>query len=467
MPPRIVGSPAGADVPPRSAEGQPLGPRWFEEIAWGMLALLPLRSRRRSWLGCALFLLGSCAMGPDPQAVLEWPRDALEIELSLAAEPDPLVRFARIIDLTEAHPGETRALCDLLQGDEAARCQELNHRPHLRTGPALTLLPAGFPGRFAKAAATRSRPTPQALPACERTADPTGCVEQQAAREESLVAAAVCAALPELRWRSECAFRAAEIPLNDAEASTSLASRVSRAISLCAEAGPFVPQCLRHTIGAIGAQVPQSGVASAEAWAAVAEAVRALGEATEEVVPGEGETAQDYAWSVITWQSVDRASQLGGAAHAVLPPLALPHLRCALALRLVEEQDPSGRPLDELVTSLERSWNVAAPGDRPSAREYDINPGPPSLLPDQGPVGTWHHLFAGAVRAASDDPDADTKICLLEAAARRGGIPDAWAAAAEASPSAELRQTMARLGTRAFEPPLDSDRPTPPIEPRQ
>ncbi|MCB9777277.1 MAG: hypothetical protein H6742_01770 [Alphaproteobacteria bacterium] len=411
-------------------------------------------------------MLVGCTGGasPDPLADLQWPEDAAAIERALAAEPDPLVRLSRIVALSEAHPGTTEPLCALLDGDGAARCVELNRRPHLQVDPARPAPgPAAAPGlprRFEAAAAMHAGPTPALVPTCAGAPDPRGCVQDAAAALDATAASAACASLAEARWQAECRFVAAEAPLKAAPAPEDVPALVGRAVSLCAEASPFAAQCLRHVEGHVAERAPPAGVADAAAWKPVVAAADVFSDASARVDPALGPLARDHLWGLVAWRSVDRAEPVAGGAAAVLPAAAVPALRCAIALRLVEEDGLREGSLDAAAAAATAALAATGAGTRESARQYDAHTGPDDGLAD-APPDRWRHAWGDAVRPVSDDAQTDLRICLLESAARRGGVTRPWADAAAGSGDAALAWAAGRLGQRPFEIPPGSDRVRP------
>jgi len=131
-------------------------------------------------------------------------------------------------------------------------------------------------------------------------------------------------------------------------------------------------------------------------------------------------------WAVGLAISVGRAHEVSGDALNQIPLSAAPHLRAAIAARLLSDADPGKHSLAEWV------GRVQAAMEKRSRREVSV---PRSLiLPEI--KDAWPRFLAGqegyaliayrgrARRVHVDTPEVDAAICVIEAAARLDPLPE-------------------------------------------
>lgn len=441
-----------------------------------------------SWI----LLLFACAPDAAPPAhlarqerlVAAWPQAPAEVEAELRAVADPLERLTLVVAVSEAWPGTTGALCPILEAADRERCLTLNERPHLhqpavgRKGappPPERSDPGGLVDRLADAGPLG--PSPEGsptVPACAGSADPRGCRQEAAARATPAQAVAICEAEGEPRWRDECVFRAAELPLIEATSPSApptvadgdaLERASERAGALCLAAGAFRTQCLQHVGGRLGSVAPRTGLRGDPGWARLARAVQACAEAVERHAapssgPGLGDVVADKLWATSLWMAVDRGAVAAGAAAADLPPQALPHLRCALAERLVLDGGLSDEPLARAQAALAEAWERQDQGGRPGRLRFEA-PSTWSPLAPALPELPRVHYLADPVRLWSQDPVVDARICLVEAGIRASPPRRDWLEELARSPDPAASATVARLSRAVLPSEILSDPPRP------
>ena len=398
------------------------------------------------------------------RAVADWRAAPERVAAEVAALPDPLARLAVVIAVSEAHPGTTEPLCALLEPADRARCTSLNRRPHLRAllEPDPPVLPEGEhpdPGGLAMRLALAAPPNPfaEVPPAetdCAAAADPNGCAQAAAARLSSPAeAAAVCNGVPDPGWRDECYFRAAELPLDEQDwPGQALEPVVARAAALCLGAGRWQSQCLQHLSGRLGALTPVAGARGDPAWPVLAQAVGTLGEVVEAHAPGLGPLVGDKAWATLLWMAVQKSAVAAGGVGADLPPEARPHLRCAVAARLVDQGFAEGTPLAQAEAALAEALARVDGQVRAGQPVLEVaSTWGPQADPHEGAARV--HYLADPMRLLSADPDSDGRICLLEAGMRAAPPRGDWLAQARADPDLAVRRTVARLAGEETPPP--------------
>ncbi|MBN1336568.1 MAG: hypothetical protein JXB39_11475 [Deltaproteobacteria bacterium] len=403
----------------------------------------------------------SCTDAPCiEEAVLAgWGRDPAATAARVAAIEDPVVRLAAVTTLAEAHPGETRALCRALpEGEARRRCDDVNGRLHLAPrpadaarsgsatpasdplavrGPSMTLLlpsrPLGsVPLPWARVASVDvDCPHPLLSNVCGAEA------AEEAARLGAWARAiGACRGLEPGPWRDECAFQAAEAALE-----THGSAAGGEAALLCLESGAFSPSCLAHAAMALGGRAaPAADDASRGAWNAVLEGERAMSERLVPIDPILARRVSERLWSEATLASYQRAVHLVGNPLDVLPPVAAPHVRAALAWRLWAMEGRRARTLADWQARIDRAL-----GDRSDQTRPVSEPVPrlrvitlwEVFLPGEAQMPTVLYL-GQARRAVAEDPSTDALLCLLEAAARLSLPTSPAAAGATGSPDAGL-----------------------------
>lgn len=408
----------------------------------------------RQALRSAVVALSLTACGGQPEPAADRAsRFGTEPEVVIAevlALADPVAREAAIVEILEAHPGETGILCEALaEGPVRRRCERYNSRPHLWT--------IGVDGEAgAPSAASGSRPVLDHRPGggplgvrgvlpelgvAPAVADPGACSEGRvscleaealaaAAAGEPERAAARCAALDTDRGRQDCFFRAAEALPRGPE-------RYGEGTALCLQAGTFAPECHGHLILALSEGVePALDPAQDAAAAALAEGITAWWAGRD---PAFGALAVDAFWARhLDWQRPMPLAAFAPAART-LPEAARPHLVAALAFRVSEAADPvaaaqawwrgTGPPVPEPRhegMTQRRLWLRDLPGEE-QLRAARL----PSSLDGRRPV--------------HPDLATDVELVLLELAARRGEGDIEAVAARAAHPDPLVRWSVARI----------------------
>lgn len=434
------------------------------------------------------------ALEREARLVAAWPQSPEQVRGELDAEADPLARLALVIAISEAWPGTTLDLCATLAQVDRERCTALNERPHLQLprpgtkgapplggagdaggrgdpGSLVDLLvgSARAPARVPPLPAAAGQPVHPVDAGCDGAADPRGCRQQAASRAEPDLALAICAAEAETRWRDECVFRAAELPLVAATGrwrgargtagdaledpaglrQRALIDAAARAGRLCLEAGAFRPQCLQHVGGRLGAVAPPTGARGHADWAVLGATVETYAAAVEAAAagagaPGLGALAADKAWATTLWMAADRGAVPAGAASEDLPEAALPHLRCALAARLVADGRPPGEDLEAAHQALRQALGREDHEVRAGASTFEVastwSPQAPALLH----LPRVHYL-ADPVRLRSTTPAVDERICLVEAGLRASPPRRDWLAPLARSADPAAAATAERL----------------------
>jgi len=379
-----------------------------------------------------LLLLLACE-GECPDAdcrqtelMAQWESDPTAATERIAALTDPIEKVAVITRLTEAHPGQTMALCAQLSGDAATRCKRLNHRPHLRAvppppevnqraapGPQSPNILPGIPEPFADVAP---------LPAlgCEDSIEPKSCRSQKsiaAAREgRARTAVGLCRGMPgDVVWQEECVFHAAEQLL----ASGSHA-RLADASAMCLSTGSFAANCLAHLTRRSSLDAPPASTPGRGPWTPILAAAEVLDGYWQSRDPRFATLAIDRLWADALSRSYARSTQIVGNPLDLLPEATRPHIHAAAALRMLgTAKDRTGtladwqaqldaallqrveRPIPPSTVPLQASFTGLWPSDAP---------GEESIPAAFGPGNTR--------RPIAEDVATDRLLAILEAAAR-------------------------------------------------
>ena len=258
------------------------------------------------------------------------------------------------------------------------------------------------------------------------------------------------------RWRHDCFMGAAQLRLK----------RLGRAgigevFGLCGAAGSYRGACVSRLIDALASASPPAEVSDPLSWAPVlmrAHDLRALSEDArlqDELL--------DRFWARVALHSVYSARGLSGDALDVTPRAAHPHLRAALAHRVVNsaDEDLSLSDAQRLVGAV-IDRRIDGGGDAVSGLEM---PEVTDLWSADGHGES--HIAASSYlgisrRTVANDPDTDMTLSVLEAAARSAPPRLALIRSAVQHSDQRVRWTAARLieqlGARglAAESPLQS-----------
>lgn len=382
-----------------------------------------------------------------------WATDPEAVARAIGALPDPLARVALVRQLTDAHPGEAKPLCDLLpEGDPRQACHTRNMRPHLQQVEVRSTAKAstdqdsdGHGFRIQRAIPSPwERVSPQAADcAVEERSCQNEAARQRAARGDLEGAAASCAALSDATWRAECYFQAAEA------ASQQPGAAGGQAVSLCLGAASFAGRCLSHLVRNLGTQAPRAASGDTTRWQALVEAIAAGRETLADADADLAEQYEGQAWAYALRFAYSQESEVNAAPLDVLPEPAFPHVRAAMAWRLWSQEGLQERTLAAWETRIEEALADRAPrhSSRSSARR-DLSPIVRDywarILPDERGLTRVPYL-GPAERALAEDPLEDATICLVEAAARSQPPAKALLAEALSHKSSLVRWTAARL----------------------
>ena len=364
--------------------------------------------------------------------VQRWRQDREAVTDALRQMEDPLRRLTLVMALTEAWPGETHPLCDLLADPLAReRCSTINSRPHLwpqrpatsaheTTGPVATqpgsggLLPADAASPWAELA-------PDSEP-CTRPAHTATCYAARAhalaARQLPQQAASACLAISQDKWRWDCIFQASEALLAPRRPQD-----YGPAADLCLLAGDFTNECLAHARMALAEQAP-SATGDAAGWARMEQVAVAIHTYWARYDPTFAELVQGRFWADgLAYAYSDTPTVCGDPLDA-LPPTVAPHVRAAAACRLLEvsrgdELDLTGwtQTLQEALTRRCSGTHQRRGGERWSFPKQ-LNPWPPRA---QARVPAVVIPYLDSLwRPTSGNEEVDATLCILAAAAQYG-----------------------------------------------
>ncbi len=369
--------------------------------------------------------------------VAQWEHDPEGAAARVLGVADPVVQLALGERLAHALPGRLGPLCrQLPPGSAAARCAATDSRPHLgRRAPG-----AGSPGVAAPTPEGLALSLPPAPALRGGVADPAlcatapsrdACLQRRAGgavRQGALAdAVAICHVAGDGLAADECVFRTAERLLQRPAGQIPL----DAAQRLCRQAGDLDENCLGHVVLAVSAAAPPADGAAAQAWAPVLQLRDRLVSPWADH-PTVAAGLVDLFWAEVARASVARAAAPSGAALALLPDGARPHLRAALAAAVVEDAGPDA-PLAAVLATL-----AAVEAGEALVRQRPAQPAPrrPLARPPARPDARRIHHLGEEWRWTVDDPARDRLLCVVEAAGRHG--PDRAgllaAAAAEGDP---------------------------------
>ena len=188
--------------------------------------------------------------------------------------------------------------------------------------------------------------------------------------------------------------------------------------------GPFVTDCLEHSVATLAAKAP---ITPGGDWTPITDAAETI-TARWQDTPQRGTAQRQVLWALATALVYVEAPAVSGAPLAVLPEEAWPHVRAAMAWRVL-----SLRPEADLATLTEvlRQSTATHQDTTPPTVPRRALVGLPDLWGDAQPpadaeVISWMGL---SQRIVSPDPESDGVIALLEAAARQPGRSTLIAAA--------------------------------------
>ncbi len=404
--------------------------------------------------------LKDCTDTPCRQAWLDHELDDHPEEVVAALEriEDPVLQLQVALLAAHQSPRKAGRVCRVLPSNESKqRCLTVTRRPHLQDAPPrANAHPA--PGPPPDDVSVRllghlQGPPWSAPPEVEPDPGPctptdVPCLQAEAVRvvrvgspEDVL---ALCSAIQPERARDECTFKAAEALVSEVGEVAAVADSVGAGLSLCGWAGAFRSHCVAHLADGLAARVPPLE-APAEAWLALD---HALADAKKGLPDTLHARFVDYVWSRALQTAVRRAGPVQAPLATTVPPDAQPHLRAAVAWRVMGHAQDHPEDLSTMVDQVLAILSGAAPLP---PRHQDTEPKVSPLRRHWAPSEGWDgppvsiHFLGDAVRMTVEDPHADTTICVLEAGARLWPSPRAVLDAGRDSAIPTVRWTAEKL----------------------
>lgn len=311
-----------------------------------------------------------------------------------------------------------------------AFCKSLSRHPHLQRRRPIT---------------NRPPPPPQAPPeGCAPKQSAFECLldrAQMAARQGEPGPEVHCSQLTSPLWRSECYFQLAENTV-----SRGCPGCFEQAGSLCSDAGLYRTHCANHIVGTLAIGLPAAEKGNAQTWKVLAgDLARVLDLEQSMVNPDDSErdcTPRGLGDRFLAGAMVNLAAQTSTIPNGLLQQLpheAAPHLRAALAWRMIPPDGRAPLDLDALFEHSIRVLEGSSPIPYPFPRDMMA-----TRLELHGDRFQEHALASRSCRAFSaveptteitayvgpsyrllgQNPSCDMAICLLEAAARLSDTPD-------------------------------------------
>jgi hypothetical protein len=390
------------------------------------------------WLGWA------CKPSLEQQAVdlvTAWKTDPAGLSLQLEQEQDPLKKLHQITLLSEHLPGQTQALCSLLDSEtDKDRCIQLNARPHL------------WASQTPKATQKNTEEPAEAIDSsCPKDAIFHSCVTQQAQdaaqRGQLSLTHGLCLGIDSSTWRSECLFSAAESMVLQRGA-----HGYGQSVQLCLVAEDFAENCLQHLIMLLAQTAPNANTSASTSWEPIVQAERAIQTSWSWRDPQRAKQDSERLWSEAIALSFSAARPVGGAPLDILPKDKHPFIHAAVVRKLMELESPNQHSLDEWVqltlTVLNQRHSQSktrapVPPRADYADLWDNNSTHPSIP-----------LMATSRREYADIQEADIAICILETAARLPPISSELFEAATTSKYPAVVRTTLRLQAKLQDLPL-------------
>lgn len=359
-----------------------------------------------------------------------WPTDHALALQKVTAISDPLEQEGAVQALLESDPAAIQELCIALpQGRAKERCDRVSTRPHLAmaVGDAAPPVPDAPARRAAGPGASHLRIppairspyadlTPTQDP-CAREADPETCSQAlltfDIARADPDAIAQLCASMSETRWRSECFFDGAERLIDQSGVQV-----YAGAVSLCL-ASAYAQNCMRHVHEHLAGLAPDASAAPA-AWTPSVQSAKAIADWWAPRDAAYADYQVSRFWGRTLALSYAGASEVTGDPIPALPAEALPHLRAAAAMRLLQLQGSETRTLQEWGALLSVRLKARAAQAATPASDRSLWPVTNLWTVDRqgdGDIPAVTYL-AQSRRGLATDPEADNRICVLEAAAR-------------------------------------------------
>ena len=415
----------------------------------------------------ALLVLSACASGPD-FGLCEGICTSEDLDAFHALSPDERVemldqlqdsveRIALISAQIDREPQSADLYCGLLpRGISRSRCLHVVERPHLWTDlqESTDVAARAGPGP------THSKLRAVDIPLSEwihsrAELDVFGAEVDVHAQAWSSALGGVyrgqlekvgssCASVPSgPRWRYDCFYSAAQ-----AYISRWGRAGLKDAIGMCGASGAYRGQCVTAVIRQLALRSPSSDVADPVSWAPVMMAAHDLRDAA--VTMGIQDDILDRFWAETALNSVYKAQDVSGDLLDALPQAAAPHVRSAVAYRILSS---SSVPLTMAVAidTVSAHLNRRVDGSKGVGEGVSLMP----VVSDLWPVDRKGEAHLSAIsylgssrRTVAADPDTDVKIAVMEAAARLSPPWAALIATGTVDVDQRVRWTAARLEER-------------------
>ena len=366
----------------------------------------------------------------------------------------PEERIVLVQKILDENPRQPPEICNQLPPGDALRyCERIQDRPHLVEPPPAVSVDATRPGGGPSNIELGGSPgggfvasLPPAESGCEEATDARACRSQEALRLASAHqledAARSCLTLGAGRWQGECLF-------STAEAALSAGAPYSRAMQLCLVAEPFSQQCHSHLLSSMAIRSP-GATSPAAAWTPIIETAEQIEAAWASIDAEKGALAQDRFWSEAIRLSYLKQPAVGDPIDH-LPAAAAPHVRAAMAWRLLESTNTPHSTLAEWSARAEealasRSEQAQPPLSIRERKRLDlwIRDHWATDAPGEEDIPASHYL--GTARRPTDaDPSIDLTLCLLEGIARQSWANHSIFDEASRSEVAVITWSAARL----------------------
>ena len=374
-----------------------------------------------------------------------------EVDAIVDAIPDVLTRVEALGAALTKRPELSERLCrHLPHGISKHRCDVAADRRHLwvplDSTPDPVVRAGSGPARsgWTNASVPESSWAQEYRPAteCRGEIDSASCVwsraVQAATEGEADAAARWCSGLPRGSvWRADCFFQAAELLVE-----RSGRSQLDAALDFCGGAGSFRGRCAASVMATLAATAPPSTVGDVVRWAPQLMTMHAMRDWFDD--PVMRRRTEDRYTAMMVFAAVGKATEASGDALDGLPSQAAVHIRAALSHRLITQQTEA--------TTLEEAMSmVAAALERRVASDRYADVQAP-VVADLWPKDREGESHLAAVsylghsrRTVANDPETDTAICVLEAAARAHPAWEAVLEEAKEHPDERVRWTAVRL----------------------
>jgi hypothetical protein len=236
---------------------------------------------------------------------------------------------------------------------------------------------------------------------------------------------AYCHAVKEEKWRGECAFLLAErwvieggqgpretgySPWFEKDSYAIEKDRVTEAVQLCLESGPFISECFSHLSSDALPFTPLSN-SPKENWNNIQIFNQTAKAILSDLDTDVARNYEDYFWSVVLKDAYPVDYECSGAATAWLPEEAHPHLRMGIAYQVFQNFPDS--TFDEHLQIAQRCFDNKAVVEMPKilpklSRELNWN------RPWNNAETDWVFFMGLRKRFYSKDPFVDFQLAFIE-----------------------------------------------------